>query len=102
MIVPFSHVMVLSGIVFLIGMFALLTRRNLVMMLLGVEIMLNAAAIAFVGAALQWHDMEGHAVVLFIIAVAATEVSIGLALIVRVHRRTGSVDPEEISFQEPE
>jgi len=99
MIVPFSHVLVLSGIVFLVGMFALLSRRNLIMMLLGVEIMLNAAAIAFVGAALRWQDMEGHSVVLFIIAVAATEVSIGLAMIVRAHRRTGSVDPEIISLE---
>lgn len=99
MIVPFSHVLVLSGIVFLVGMFALLSRRNLIMMLLGVEIMLNAAAIAFVGAALRWQDMEGHSVVLFIIAVAATEVSIGLAMIVRAHRRTGSVDPEIIGLE---
>jgi len=102
MIVPFSNVLMLSGIVFLIGMFALLTRRNLIMMILGVEIMLNAAAIAFVGAALRWQDLEGHAVVLFIIAVAATEVSIGLALIVQTHRRTGNVDPEEVRLQEPE
>lgn len=93
MIVPFSHVLMLSGIIFSIGMFALLTRRNLIMILLGVEIMLNAAAIAFVGAALQWRDLEGQVMVLFIIAVAATEVSIGLALIVKAHRRTGSVDP---------
>lgn len=99
MIVPFSHVLVLSGIVFLVGMFALLSRRNLIMMLLGVEIMLNAAAIAFVGAALRWQDMEGHSVVLFIIAVAATEVSIGLAMIVRAHRRTGSVEPEIIGLE---
>ena len=99
MIVPFSHVLVLSGIVFLVGMFALLSRRNLIMMLLGVEIMLNAAAIAFVGAALRWQDMEGHSVVLFIIAVAATEVSIGLAMIVRAHRRTGSVEPEIIDLE---
>ncbi len=99
MIVPFSHVMILSGVVFVIGMFALLARRNLIMMLLGVEIMLNAAAIAFVGAALRWQDMEGHSIVLFIIAVAATEVSIGLAMIVRAHRRTGSVDPEIISLE---
>ena len=100
MIVPFSHVMILSGMVFLIGMFALLSRRNLIMMILGVEIMLNAAAIAFVGAALRWQDLEGHTVVLFIIAVAATEVSIGLAMIVRAHRRTGSVDPDNIGLEE--
>jgi NADH-quinone oxidoreductase subunit K len=63
------------------------------MMLLGVEIMLNGAAIAFVGAALQWKHLEGQAVVLFILALAAAEVSVGLALMVWVYRRTGSVDP---------
>jgi NADH-quinone oxidoreductase subunit K len=68
------------------------------MILLGVEIMLNAATIAFVGAALRWHDMEGQVFVLFIFAVAAAEVSVGLALIIGVYRRTGSVDPNNFNF----
>jgi NADH-quinone oxidoreductase subunit K len=96
MIVPFSHILLLSGILFSIGIFTLLSRRNLIMMLLGAEIMLNAAAIAFVGAALKWQDLEGQTLVLFIIAVAAVEVSVGLALIVRAHRRTGSLNPDII------
>jgi NADH-quinone oxidoreductase subunit K len=69
-------------------------RRNLVMILLGVEIMLNGAAIAFVGAALRWQHLEGQAFVLFLIAIAAAEVSVGLAMIVTLYRRTGSLDPE--------
>jgi NADH-quinone oxidoreductase subunit K len=68
------------------------------MILLGVEIMLNAATIAFVGAALRWHDMEGQVFVLFIFAVAAAEVSVGLALIIGVYRRTGSVDPNNFNL----
>lgn len=98
MIVPFSHVLLLATLVFLVGMFTLVTRRNLIMMILGVEIMLNGAAIAFVGAALHWKQLEGQVVVLFILALAATEVSVGLALMVWVHRRTGSVDPESFNF----
>ena len=94
MIVPFQHVLLLSVLLFILGMFCVLTRRNLIMILLGVEIMLNAASVAFVGAALQWQQMEGQAMALFILTVAATEVSVGLALIVAIFRRTGSVDPD--------
>jgi NADH-quinone oxidoreductase subunit K len=97
-IVPFSHVLSLAVVLFAMGVFCLVGRRNLIMMLLGLEIMLNAASIAFIGASLHWQHMDGQAMVLFIMAVAATEVSVGLALIVAIYRNTGSVDPEEISF----
>ena len=94
MIVPYGHVVVLAGSLFLLGIFCLLTRRNLIMILLGVEIMLNASTVAFAGAALRWQQMEGQVFVLFILAIAAAEVSIGLALIVCLYRRMGSVDPD--------
>jgi NADH-quinone oxidoreductase subunit K len=93
MIVPFSHILVFAGILFLMGIFCTVARRNLIMIILGVEIMLNAASIIFVGAALRWMNLEGQVFVLFIFAVAATEVSVGLALIVYAYRRTGSFDP---------
>jgi len=93
MIVPFGHVLILAGILFLMGILCAVVRRNLIMIVLGVEIMLNAASIAFVGAALRWHHLEGQVFVLFILVVAATEVSVGLALIVYAYRRTGSFDP---------
>jgi len=93
MIVPFGHVLILAGILFFMGIFCAVARRSLIMILLGVEIMLNAASIAFVGAALRWHHLEGQVFVLFILAVAAAEVSVGLALIVYAYRRTGSFDP---------
>lgn len=93
MIVPFSHVLLLAVILFALGVFCALARRNLIMIVLGIEVMLNAASIAFVGAALHWKSLEGQAFVLFILAVAATEVSVGLAVIVYAFRRTGSFDP---------
>jgi NADH-quinone oxidoreductase subunit K len=96
MIVPFSHILVLCGALFVAGVYALVARRNLIMVLLGLEIMLNASAIAFVGAALRWQSMDGQALAIFIMAVAATEVSIGLALVVSFYRRSGSVDPERL------
>lgn len=93
MIVPFSHVLVLAGMLFVLGIICTVARRNLIMIVLGVEIMLNAASIAFVGAASRWHNLEGQAFVLFVLAIAATEVSVGLAIIVYAFRRTGSFDP---------
>jgi len=93
MIVPFGHVLLLAGVLFLLGLFCAVARRSLIMVVLGVEIMLNAASIVFVAAALHWKQLEGQVFVLFILAVAATEVSVGLAMIVYAYRRTGSFDP---------
>ena len=93
MIVPYSHVILLAGILFLMGMFCAVTRRNLIMILLGLEIMLNSGALAFIGAALRWRSLEGQAIAIFILAVAAAEVSVGLALVVCAYRRRGSIDP---------
>lgn len=98
MIVPYNHLLILAGLLFLVGMLCAVGRRNLIMILLGVEIMLNAAMIVFVGGALRWQDMEGQTFVLFVIAVAAAEVSVGLALIVCAYRRGASVDPEDYNL----
>jgi NADH-quinone oxidoreductase subunit K len=98
MIVPFSHVLVVFGIIFALGVFCAVVRRNLIMIVLGTEIMLNAASIAFVGAALRWQNLEGQTFVLFILAVAATEVSVGLAVIVYAFRQTGSFDPNNFNL----
>ena len=98
MIVPFNHVLVLAGLLFLMGIFCVVVRRSLIMILLGVEVMLNAAAIILVGASLLWQNLEGQAIVLFVFAIAAAEVSVGLALIVWAYRRTGSVDPDNYNI----
>ena len=98
MIVPFGHVLVVGGIVFVLGIFCALVRRNLIMIVLGIEIMLNAVAIVFAGASLRWQNLDGQTFVLFILAVAATEVSIGLGMIVYAFRRTGSFDPNNFDL----
>ena len=94
MIVPFGHVFLLAGLIFSMGLVCLVAHRNLIMTLVVVEVMMNAAAIGFVGASLRWQLMEGQAFMLFILAVAAAEVSVGLAIVVSVYRRTGSIDPD--------
>jgi NADH-quinone oxidoreductase subunit K len=94
MIVPYGNVLLLAGVLFLMGVVCAVARRNLLMILIGVEIMLNAAGLAFIGASLKWQQLDGQAFVLFILAVAAAEVAVGLALIVYSQRRTGSVDAD--------
>jgi NADH-quinone oxidoreductase subunit K len=94
MIVPFGHIFLLAGLIFAMGLVCLVAHRNLIMTLVGVEVMMNAAAIGFVGASLRWQLLEGQAFMLFILAVAAAEVSVGLAIVVNVYRRTGSIDPD--------
>ena len=98
MIVPFNHVLILGGLLFLMGIFCVVVRRSLIMILLGVEVMLNAGAIVLVGASLLWQNLEGQAIVLFVFAIAAAEVSVGLALIVWAYRRSGSVDPDNYNI----
>jgi NADH-quinone oxidoreductase subunit K len=98
MIVPYSQVFLLAAVLFCLGLICLLTRRNLIMTLIGVEVMMNAAAILFIASALRWQQLEGQAFVLFIIGVAATEVAVGLALIIAAYRSKGSVDPDRFTI----
>jgi NADH-quinone oxidoreductase subunit K len=74
-LVPYSHVLLLAAVLFLLGAVCAVARRNLVMILIGVEIMLNAAGIALIGASLRWQQLDGQALVLFIMAVAASSCS---------------------------
>jgi NADH-quinone oxidoreductase subunit K len=98
MIVPYSHVLILAGILLVVGAAGAVARRNLLMILIGVEVMLNAAGVALVGAALKWNNLDGQAFVIFIMAVAAAEVAVGLALIVYSQRRTGSVNADSYNL----
>jgi len=97
MTVPFGQVLILAGILLLMGATCAMARRNLIMILIGVEIMLNAAGIAFVAASLRWGSVAGQGFVLFIMTVAASEVAIGLALIIYLRRHTGSVNGNDYS-----
>jgi NADH-quinone oxidoreductase subunit K len=94
MIVPLSHVLIWATVLFLLGAACCVAHRNVLMILIGVEVMLNAAGLAFVGAALRWQQLDGQAFVLFLFVIAAAEVSVGLALVVcaRRHKRSLNVD----------
>ena len=97
-IVPYSHMLVLACAVFFLGAACTVTRRNLVMILIGVEVMLNAAGIALVAASLRGQQLDGQALVIFIMCVAAAEVAVGLALIVYSQRRTGTLDADRYNL----
>jgi len=97
-IVPYSQVLVLAGALFFLGAAAAVARRNLIMILIGVEVMLNAAGLALVAASLHWQQLDGQALVLFIMCVAAAEVAVGLALIVYAQRRTGALNADRYNL----
>ncbi len=97
MIAPYNEVIMLSIFVFFLGAVCSVSRRNLIMILVGVEIMLNAAGIALIGGSLRWGVLDGQVFVIFIMALAAAEVSVGLALIIYSHKRTGSVNSDAYS-----
>ncbi len=94
MIAPYGHALALAVVLFLMGAACAATRRNLIMILIGVEIMLNAAGLALVAASLHWGKLEGQAFALFVMAAAAAVTAVGLALILHCRRRAGSTDAD--------
>jgi NADH-quinone oxidoreductase subunit K len=82
---------------FSLGLSGLLVRRDLIFVLMSLEVMLNAAGLAFVVAGSRWHQADGQVMFLFILAMAGAEVAVGLALVVQVYRRFKSLDVDELS-----
>jgi len=95
--VPMQQGLLLAGILFALGLTGLLARRNLIFMLMSLEIMLNAAGLAFVVAGSRWGQADGQIVFLFILAMAAAEVSVGLALALQIYRRFKTLDADAVS-----
>lgn len=86
--------LLLAAVLFVLGLAGLLARRNLLMILVSIEIMLNAAGLAFIAAGAAWSQPDGQVMFLFILAVAAAEVAVGLALVLQLHHQTKSVDAD--------
>ncbi|MGE7775327.1 NADH-quinone oxidoreductase subunit NuoK [Chitinophaga caseinilytica] len=89
--------LVLAGVLFTLGLISMLIRRNIIFMLVSVEIMLNAAGLAFIVAASRWGQPEGQVMFMFILAMAAAEVSVGLALILQLYHQLKTLDSDEAS-----
>jgi len=92
--VPLQHGLMLAAILFSLGLVGVLVRRNVIFLLMSVEIMLNAAGLAFVVAGANWHAPDGQVMFLFILAMAAAEVSVGLALVLHMYARLGTLDTD--------
>ena len=98
MTTPISDYLILSGIVFLMGVVGVLIRRNIITILLSVELMLNATNINFVAFSDYFRDLGGQVFVFFALTVAAAEVAVGLAIIIALHRSRSTINIEEFNL----
>ena len=92
-----THALVLAGILFALGLVGLLVRRNLVFILMSLEIMVNAAGLAFIAAGARWSQPDGQVMFIFILTLAAAEVSIALALLLQLYARFKTLDMDRAS-----
>ncbi len=95
--IPMEHGLLLAGALFSIGLFGLLTRRDILFMLMSLEIMLNAAALAFIVAGSRWGSADGQVMFVLILTLAAAEASVGLALLIQLYRRFKTLDIDAAS-----
>lgn len=95
--VPITYYFALSAILFALGALGVLIRRNAIIIFMSVELMLNAANLLFVAFARSYEALQGQIYVFFVIAVAAAEVAVGLAIIVAIFRTKKSIDIDEMS-----
>ena len=95
--VPLSHVLILSSILFFLGIYGFFTRRNLITILMSIELILNSVNINFVAfnKYLYPHQLEGVFFTLFIITIAAAEVSLAIAIIINLYRRFNTIDIDD-------
>jgi NADH-quinone oxidoreductase subunit K len=94
--ISINMVILLAAILFVLGIAGVVIRKNIIFMLLSVEIMLNASALAFVAAGAKWGQPEGQVMFIFILVMAAAEVSIGLALILQIYHQHKSLDIDKL------
>ena len=92
--VPYYHGLMLAGALFAMGLAGVLIRRNVLFILMSIEIMLNAAGLAFVAAGSRWGKVDGQVMFIFILAMAAAEVSVGLALVLRLYQGFKTLDSD--------
>lgn len=95
--IPLTHGLILAAILFVLGLTGLVIRRNLLFMLIGLEIMINASALAFVVAGSYWGQTDGQVMYILAISLAAAEASIGLALLLQLHRRRQNLNIDSVS-----
>lgn len=95
--IPMSHALLLAAVLFGLGLVCLLLRRNLLFILMAIEIMFNAAGLAFVVAGAHWGGADGQVMFIFVLSVAAAEVPVALALLLLMQRRWKTIDANVIN-----
>jgi NADH-quinone oxidoreductase subunit K len=92
--VPVEYGLILAAVLFVLGLVGVLVRRNIVFILMSIEIMLNAAGLAFVVAGSRWDQPDGQVMFFFILTMSAAEVSVGLALVLQLYHRFKTLDTD--------
>ncbi len=95
--VPVDHALILSAILFTVGLTGVLVRRSILFILLSIEIMLNAAGLAFVASGARWGQPDGQVMFMVILAVAAAEVSVGLTFVLQMFRHFRTLDADALN-----
>jgi NADH-quinone oxidoreductase subunit K len=96
--IPMETGLLLAGVLFMLGLISVMIRRNIIFMLISVEIMLNAAGLAFIVAGSHWAQPDGQIMFIFILTMAAAEVSVGLALILQIYHQLKTLNSDAANF----
>lgn len=95
--IPMEHGLALAGLLFSLGLLGLMVRRNILFVLMSLEVMMNATALAFVVAGSRWVQADGQVMFILVITLAAAEASIGLAILLQLYRRFNTLDIDAAS-----
>ncbi len=95
--IPMEYGLLLAAVLFVLGLIGVMTRRNLLWMLMSLEVMMNAAALAFVVAGARWGQPDGQIMFILILSLAASEASIGLAILLQLYHRFRTLDVDAAS-----
>lgn len=95
--IPMEYGLALAGLLFVLGLIGVMTRRNVLWMLMSLEVMMNAAALAFVVAGARWGQPDGQIMFILILSLAASEASIGLAILLQLYHRFRTLDVDAAS-----
>jgi len=101
--IELTHFQVLSGLLFAIGLYGVLARRNLILVLMSIELMLNAVNINLIGYSIfmnasESHRALGHVLIIFVITVAAAELALAIAIILRLYRNKSSINTDDVNI----
>lgn len=95
--IPIVHSLLLASLLFVIGLYGVMVRRNIIFILMSLELMLNGVALAFVSAGAKWGQADGQIMFLLILTLAAAELAVALALVLHMYRQHHSVDIDQLS-----